>query len=737
VAFDRNATLRNAEKLLRQGKLEPAIAEYVRVVEDQPRDWNTANILGDLYVRAGQTDRAVEQFTRIADSLNEEGFLPKASALYKKILKLKPDHEHALLQAAEIAASQGLLMDARNHLTTVADRRRARGDARGAAQVRVRLGSIDPADYDARMLAANARLELNDQAGAVRDLKEIAAELIDKERQGDAIEALRAAAALTPDDEEIRRQLLQVYVATGDFARAMECASTAEQFVALASSLEAAGHADASIQALVEAARLNPDDGALRAQLARTFVARGDLQRAAEYLTAETAGDDPQLLLTAAEIKLRGDRVDEGVDLARRLLAEHPSRRDELALMGWSVAESVPEAGFRVVELAADAAVQVEDWASAAATLQEFVTRVPSHIPALMRLVEICVDGALEATMFSAQAQLADAYITAGMAAEARFIAEDLVAHEPWERANLERFKRALELLGEPDPEAIIAERLSGQSPFTATDLFSPSDFPSFAAAPTDEDTAPAGERIEPPAPERPPVPEPKSKPREPQAVHAAPPLPSARDEHFDLGPNAIDLKSILGEIEPSPPATAHAASESVEVDLSIVLSDIRGAAKTPAAAPAGEGAPGDIDQVFAQLRDEASRRAAMETAEAEYKRALELEQSGNLEECVRALQAAARAPRLRFAAASKLGRIFRQGGQTHPAAEWLERAAQAPAPTPDEGHALLYELAEVLEQEGEVARALAVCMELQADAGSYRDVGERIERLMKVQTGG
>ena len=77
-----------------------------------------------------------------------------------------------------------------------------------------------------------------------------------------------------------------------------------------------------------------------------------------------------------------------------------------------------------------------------------------------MRLVEICVDGGLEATMHSAQAQLADAYLTVGAGIEARVIAEDLVAREPWDRANIERFRRALTLLGETDIDAIIAERL-------------------------------------------------------------------------------------------------------------------------------------------------------------------------------------------------------------------------------------------------------------------------------------
>jgi tetratricopeptide (TPR) repeat protein len=261
VAIDRAATLKNAEKLLRQGKLEPAIADYLRLVEDQPRDWNLANTLGDLYVRAGQVDKAVEQFTRIADSLSEEGFLPKASAIYKKVLKLRPEHEHALLQAAEIAGSLGLLADARSYLTQIIDRRQSKGDKRGAAQLRIRLGSLDRADFESRSVAARARVEIGDVAGATRDLKEIAAELLEKGRPADAIEALREAAGLTPDDDEIREHLLGVYVATGDLVRARECVSTPEQLKRLAASLEAGGHEDAALDALGDAARLDPQDG--------------------------------------------------------------------------------------------------------------------------------------------------------------------------------------------------------------------------------------------------------------------------------------------------------------------------------------------------------------------------------------------------------------------------------------------------------------------------------------------
>jgi tetratricopeptide (TPR) repeat protein len=734
VAIDRTAVLRNAEKLLRQGKLAEATAEYLRVVAEQPRDWNTANILGDLYVRAGQVDKAVDQFIRIADGLSEDGFLPKAIALYKKILKLKPEHEHALLQAGEIAASQGLMLDARTFLKALSERRRARGDARGVAQVTIRLGSLDAADFPARFEAARARLQVNDVAGAVRDLKELADELAAANRQPEAIEILREAAVLSPDDEEIRERLLGVYLAAGDYARARQCASTSAQLKDIAARLEAIGQANEALATLRDAVRLDPSDIELQTHLVRSFVARGDLQSAAEFLTAETAGNDPRLLLTAAEIQLRGGKIDEGIALVKRLLDEDASHREDVAMLGWNLAEHVPEAGFKIVSLAADSAVAQSDWPAAAAALQEFVTRVPSHIPALMRLVEICVDGGLEATMYSAQAHLADAYIAAGMASEARFIAEDLVAREPWERANIERFRNALVLMGEPDPDGLIAQRLSGQVPFTSTDLSLGGDpLPvsppkAAAASPTAPAAAAPAQHATPPAP-----------PVEEAEAPAGKPAKRKKKDQFELGTNAVDIESILGEMEsPTPTPTARARTESVEVDLSIVLDDIRKPEPSSDAPTPRPSAPtADLDGVFAQLRDEASRRSALEAADEEHKRGLALYSAGKIDEAIPALQAASRAPRLRFATASLLGRIFRERGMMPQAIEWFERAAEAPPTTPAEGHQLLYDLADALESTGEVARALAICMELRAEIGEYRDIAARVDRLSKVQARG
>ncbi len=135
MAFDRDGTLKKAEKLVRQGRLDQAIAEYVRVVDDNPGDWSTANTLGELYAKAGQAAQAIEQYTRIGEHFAENGFYPKAAALYKKILKLRPNDEGAQMQLADISAKQGLLADAKSYLNAVAARRKARGDSRGAAEI--------------------------------------------------------------------------------------------------------------------------------------------------------------------------------------------------------------------------------------------------------------------------------------------------------------------------------------------------------------------------------------------------------------------------------------------------------------------------------------------------------------------------------------------------------------------------------------------------------------------------
>ena len=657
--FDSKAALKNAEKAIKQGRVDLAIAEYVKVVEAQPRDWNSANALGDLYVRAKQIEKGVQQYIRIADHLAEEGFYPKAAALYKKILKIKPDDEYSMLQSGDMAAKLGTLADAKQFYTQVAERRQKRGDKKGATEIAIRLGTLDPEDYESRMRAAKLATESGDTTTALREYKDVAGRLEKKERYADALVPLKAAYDLDQSDEKLRSRLFTAYL--GDDPKAARpFAKSAEELKDVAEALNKAGHGDAALDVFAQLAEADPTNIEIKAQLALAYVSRGDLSKAKSFLSPETAGANPALWMTIAEIELRGNRLAEGKTAVMQAMKLDSGQTQAAVVLGCKLAEVNADAGYQPIEAVADAALAANDFAAAAVALREFTTRVPSHLISLMRLVEICVDGGLESTMYEAQAQLAEAYLASGRALEARIISEDLVAREPWNKANLDRFRRALVMLGEGDPDAIIADRLSGESPFLATEKMDLNE-----EAPNRAVAGVAGEG----------------------GLTAAAP------------PELTDAPAKPLPLVPPPPRS--------------------------------------LDQVFRGIRDDSSRQSNEEAAAEAYRLALTYHEMDMTDDAIKALEIATRSPRQRFDAASMLGRLYLERKDIEHAIEWLERAAEAPAPTPDAGRALLYDLAKVLESKGEHSRALAVFVELEAESGGYRDVDKQIERLSKVQARG
>ena len=689
--FDRDAALKAADKALKTGKVDAAIAEYAKIVASQPRDWNSANMLGDLYVRTNKLDKGVEQYTRIADHLAEEGFYPKALALFKKILKLKPDHEYSMLKSGDLAAKLGTLADAKQYFLQVAERRNARGDRKGAAEVAIKLGTLDPEDLDARLRAAQLASETGDNATALREFREVAAKLEKAGKPAEALTPLQRAYDLDKSDNATRARLFAAYLALAP-ERARAFASGLPELRELVAALEKAGKTDLALDVRGDIAKADPSDLETRASLAMAYVSRGELEKAKSVLSAETAGTNPTLWLMLAEMELRAKRFAEGKNAVVQALTLDREQAKAAVVLGCKLSEVSPESAYQPIDAVADMALAENDYAAAAVALHEFTTRVRSHLVALMRLVEICVDGGLEATLYEAQAALADAYLDAGRALEARIISEDLVAREPWNKVNIDRFRRALAQLGESDPDAIIAERLSGESPFLATAKMDLNEGTSFEAQP-----APPVAAAPPPAPKA-------AAPAPPPPKAAAPPAPP---------------KAAPAPPKPAPPPAAQAES---------------GASKPLPLVPPP---PRSLDQVFSGIRAESSRGSNEEAAAEQYRLALTYHEMGMADDAIKALEQAARSPRQRFDAGSMLGRLYLERKDAAHAIEWLERAAEAPAPTPDAGRALLYDLAKTLESVGEFSRALAVFVELEAESGGYRDVAGQIERLSKAQARG
>lgn len=636
MKFDRESSLRSAERAVQTGRLDQAIAEYARIVEHQARDFNSANTLGDLYARAGQTDSAIAQYLKIAEHFLHEGFLPKASALFKKVLKIRPDDEQSLLRLGEIAAKQGLLADARSSMNAVAAKRRARGDDAGADDILIALADLDAGDVEGRMQAARMLAARGQGADAAGRLRNLAVDLLEKERADEAIDVLRETVHLVPSDRIARKQLIALLHDLGQGAEAEV------------------------------------------------------------YLTRDVADDDPAMLLLVAKAELEAGRYDEGREDIRRALAQAPAGADVMAFIRQVVAAR-PEAAFIAAEALADAAIARRQVGQAVEALTAFLEAVPGHVAGALRFVEICLEEGLDDLLPTAQAALADAYIASGETQSGRVMAEDLALADAGGEESRARLVRAYAREGVADPEAHATQFLKTGDGSELSD---------------------SGPEIQ----EMRPVPD--------FEVYVydqpSPPLePAVADDEGESEDEMIARLLAEEASRDDPKPGAPAADPEIDLTSTLDALDAEPAAEQDALHDGFDGGA---------LRNRAGDH---ERAEADYEEAELAGALGQIDDAVRLYGEASTSPAFRFRAATALARLLRNEGRDAEAIEWLERASEVPPPDRDAGFALMYDLGDMLEQQGETMRALAIFMELQAEAGDYRGIAPRVERLARAEIGG
>ena len=661
--FDRDEALRKAEKFARAGRLDQAMAEYERVVEQSPDDWKTLTTLADLYVKAQQSERAAGLFARIADHLAKEGFMPRAEAFYKRVLRIEPNDEHALTQLAAISTKQGILVEAKTHLLALARVRQGRGNRRGAAEsccgsepwTRRRQ---DPAPGGPR------RGRGRQPRSRICGVQRIADDLLGDNRGAEAVDVLREGLSMAPARTGLRERLASALVAKGE---------------------EELGQArlDTARAALSEALELDPDVPGAAVLLARALLGLGERFEAGNRLAPLEPVSFEDLRFVQLEGWIRAGRSDQVTAAVNRLLASGLMSSVERNSLLAAMASAPAEVAWTIADPLSDAEIDAMDWQAAIDVLDGFCQRHPSHLGALTKRAEMVAGSGSPEELDAAQSALVDAYLASGQAEDGRLIAEDLLSRTPDDPGAQDRLVAALTMLGDPSPvEAMRA--------FVAATVGAEEESPSYAAL----------------------TPEPDDDPVDLGTLLDLDDDDARADVagfEVDTAPQEVDLSAALAALEPGTRGTV--------------------AADAPAALQTAQ----TLDEVFAVFRARAVA-AAPDKASYRYRVALSYRDLGLADDAIRELESIAAEPRHRFEAAAHLGRMLRDRGDLPQAAEWFERAAEAPATSADAGRELLFDLGTVLEQSGESVRALAVYIELRADAGAYRDVVERIDRLSRIQ---
>ncbi len=292
MAINRDKILRGAEKLVQRGKIEPAIREYEKLLKLNPNDVNTINRIGDLHNRIGQVDRAVELYQRIADSFAVDGFVNKAIAIYKKINRLAPDRVEVFERLADLYIQQGLVVEAKDQYSVLADWYYKNDDLDNAVQIQRKLVQIDPENHMGHLRLADLLFRKGNGDEAIDVYQRLGTMLLDRGKVEEAERLYRHALDQDPPSGEFLMPICEALVDSGKLSVAREFLieaqkrspdSTAIGILDLKVTL-VAGESRAALdraQALLET---HPDDEDVGCLAGRAFFGVGEVDRGRDLL---------------------------------------------------------------------------------------------------------------------------------------------------------------------------------------------------------------------------------------------------------------------------------------------------------------------------------------------------------------------------------------------------------------------------------------------------------------------
>jgi len=196
--IDREKTLQAAQKYIEKKRYDRAIAEYQRIVQDDPNDARTLLKIGDLQARLQAYPEAIATYDRVGQYYSAQGFALKAIAVYKQIRELIKKHApdladrygHIVPKLAEIYTQLGLTSDALAAYDEVATRLQRAGRDREAIEVFSKMVGLDAQNPLPHLRLAEARCRVQSLDEAIESFWTAAELLLSLDRRDDALKVI-------------------------------------------------------------------------------------------------------------------------------------------------------------------------------------------------------------------------------------------------------------------------------------------------------------------------------------------------------------------------------------------------------------------------------------------------------------------------------------------------------------------------------------------------------------------
>ncbi|HQZ17024.1 MAG TPA: tetratricopeptide repeat protein [Vicinamibacteria bacterium] len=377
-------TRQEAEKAEKAGKLDQAIPLYRQLLEDNPRDWNTINKIGDLFAKIGKMREAGDEYAKVAEFYARDGFHLKAIAIWKKINKLDPSVVEPYAKLADLYAKQGLVMEAKGQYQIVAE----------------------------------------DQ--------------LKRNRLKEAAETLRKMVEIDSSDLKTRSRLADIYTKEGSTEKAVG------EYIAISDELNLKGHPAEAIQVLEKGLKI--DHGIkVKAQLGKVHLAQRSYDKAIAYLEEVSAQDSsPESMMQLGQAYLGAKRVTDAQSTLESVLEKAPASQEARIILVqiYAVQARADEAYDTVIPLVEQLLLK-RDADRANNLLLQITNRSPHHVRTLQKLVEVARIRQNDRAIVQALSNLLEAHLAAGSDRAAEDTASQLVEVEP----DNEQFKARLESL--------------------------------------------------------------------------------------------------------------------------------------------------------------------------------------------------------------------------------------------------------------------------------------------------
>lgn len=397
MSFDKTKAMRSAEKFLSLGKIRQAISEYQRVAENDPKDFSTLNILGDLYVKNSEKQEAVACYTKVAEHYNKQGFAHKAIAIYNKISRLQPNSMEVSAKLAELYQSKGSIAEARMHYVALAEQHQRKGQKTEALGIWKQIAELDPNNTDIYLKIAETCEQEDQPDDAAKAFTEAGLRLSEQGQFEAAVAAFTKALDIKKNYLRALNGMVKAQIGLGDSDEAAKIleAILEEQpynrdilYLLVDCHLDMNNAAEAE-QAIIKLVEQEPANYPKFLDLVKIYLTGNDLNSAARILSM------------SSEHLLVGGQAEDFLNWTNEILARNPEQLDALRLLvryyGWQRDEAELK---KSLEALAEAAHQNEAFDDEKYALAQLVMIAPYETEYAKRLHELNVKHGFESGEF-------------------------------------------------------------------------------------------------------------------------------------------------------------------------------------------------------------------------------------------------------------------------------------------------------------------------------------------------